>query len=569
MPLICDNMAFHPPPSSMMPNMRLMHPPTSLGAGVAPPGAFSLSSGMTGLPPPSLAQSYPGLFARNIFAGFPQRHPGPLMEPKDDGVKDDPKVTLEMKELWEKFSSYGTEMVITKSGRQMFPQLKFRLSGLDPKSKYILLLDVVAADDLRYKFHNSRWIIAGKADPEMPKRMYIHPDSPATGEVWMQKIVSFHKLKLTNNISDKNGLTILNSMHKYQPRFHIVRASDIMQLPYSTFRTKPFANGQALQASVSRYGSNSTKSEASSISSGPDEDDEDEGLDVVGLDQPDLKNSDSNPGLLALMGSGRHLAATSPLPTLPSGTHSSKAPQPPSFAGRSCGSPPKSKSSAFDVNSLLATSVSPSDRLKLKLPTSLPRPHKTPSPNYPSPGISLGPPGPPAPTQSFNPFLLHPNLYQHFLATSGATQAPINPAMLLNAHLALAAQQNMFSMHGNNHHGPLGPFGDHMRSNRYSPYPTTTSPSSMPNMGRTSADHSKTSGSAFKSIAPRLSNSPDNNQKVPESSESSTKGSQGADDKSSNIAGMEKLVNGLNGGASSGGSQFGISHASDSREISA
>ena len=52
--------------------------------------------------------------------------------------------------------------------------------------------------------------------------------------------MSFHKLKLTNNISDKNGLTILNSMHKYQPRFHLVRASDILQLPYSTFRTYVF-----------------------------------------------------------------------------------------------------------------------------------------------------------------------------------------------------------------------------------------------------------------------------------------------------------------------------------------
>ena len=52
----------------------------------------------------------------------------------------------------------------------------------------------------------SRWIVAGKADPEMPKRMYIHPDSPTTGEQWMQKVVSFHKLKLTNNISDKHGL---------------------------------------------------------------------------------------------------------------------------------------------------------------------------------------------------------------------------------------------------------------------------------------------------------------------------------------------------------------------------
>ena len=51
----------------------------------------------------------------------------------------------------------------------------------------------------------SRWMVAGKADPEMPKRMYIHPDSPSSGEQWMQKVVSFHKLKLTNNISDKHG----------------------------------------------------------------------------------------------------------------------------------------------------------------------------------------------------------------------------------------------------------------------------------------------------------------------------------------------------------------------------
>lgn len=34
--------------------------------------------------------------------------------------------------------------------------------------------------------------------------------------------------------------TILNSMHKYQPRFHVVRANDIMKLPYSTFRTYVF-----------------------------------------------------------------------------------------------------------------------------------------------------------------------------------------------------------------------------------------------------------------------------------------------------------------------------------------
>ncbi|KAF7644195.1 hypothetical protein LDENG_00226190 [Lucifuga dentata] len=120
------------------------------------------------------------------------------LEPEEE-VDDDPKVTLEAKDLWDQFHKFGTEMVITKSGRRMFPPFKVRINGLDKKAKYILLMDIVAADDCRYKFHNSRWMVAGKADPEMPKRI------PATGEQWMAKPVAFHKLKLTNNISDKHG----------------------------------------------------------------------------------------------------------------------------------------------------------------------------------------------------------------------------------------------------------------------------------------------------------------------------------------------------------------------------
>ena len=66
---------------------------------------------------------------------------------------------------------------------------------------YRVLIDFLSQAYLNF----SRWMVAGKADPEMPKRMYIHPDSPASGEQWMQKVVSFHKLKLTNNHSDKQG----------------------------------------------------------------------------------------------------------------------------------------------------------------------------------------------------------------------------------------------------------------------------------------------------------------------------------------------------------------------------
>uniref|UniRef100_A0A1I8IJU5 T-box domain-containing protein n=1 Tax=Macrostomum lignano TaxID=282301 RepID=A0A1I8IJU5_9PLAT len=78
----------------------------------------------------------------------------------------------------------------------------------------------------------------------MPKRIYIHPDSPCTGEQWMQKIVSFHKLKLTNNVSDRHGFTILNSMHKYQPRFHLICSSELHRLPFAPYRSFAFAETQ-------------------------------------------------------------------------------------------------------------------------------------------------------------------------------------------------------------------------------------------------------------------------------------------------------------------------------------
>ena len=89
----------------------------------------------------------------------------------------------------------------------MFPPFQVRLQGLDPSSKYILMMDFVPVDDKRYRyaFHSSKWLVAGKADSSVPGRVHIHPDSPCTGQQWMKQIVSFDKLKLTNNLMDDNG----------------------------------------------------------------------------------------------------------------------------------------------------------------------------------------------------------------------------------------------------------------------------------------------------------------------------------------------------------------------------
>uniref|UniRef100_A0A3Q3E5U1 T-box transcription factor 5b n=1 Tax=Labrus bergylta TaxID=56723 RepID=A0A3Q3E5U1_9LABR len=109
---------------------------------------------------------------------------------------------------------------------RMFPSYKVKVTGLNPKTKYILLMDIVPADDHRYKFADNKWSVTGKAEPAMPGRLYVHPDSPATGSHWSRQLVSFQKLKLTNNHLDPFGHIILNSMHKYQPRLHIVKADE-------------------------------------------------------------------------------------------------------------------------------------------------------------------------------------------------------------------------------------------------------------------------------------------------------------------------------------------------------
>ncbi|XP_073696183.1 T-box transcription factor TBX5b [Garra rufa] len=139
-----------------------------------------------------------------------------------DGIK----VYLHERDLWAKFHDVTTEMIITKAGRRMFPSYKVKVTGLNPKAKYILLMDIISADEHRYKFADNKWSVSGKAEPAIPGRLYVHPDSPASGAHWMRQLVSFQKLKLTNNHLDPFGHIILNSMHKYQPRLHIVKADE-------------------------------------------------------------------------------------------------------------------------------------------------------------------------------------------------------------------------------------------------------------------------------------------------------------------------------------------------------
>ncbi|KAG7216570.1 hypothetical protein INR49_023279 [Caranx melampygus] len=150
------------------------------------------------------------------------------------------RMTLENASLWKSFHSIGTEMIITKHGRRMFPHCSVSLSGLQPFANYVVMMDMVPVDSFKYRWKKEQWEVAGKAEPQPPCRTYMHPDSPATGSHWMKQSLSFLRVKLTNNTLDQYGHIILHSMHQYYPRFHVIQADSPYTVRWGQFQTFSF-----------------------------------------------------------------------------------------------------------------------------------------------------------------------------------------------------------------------------------------------------------------------------------------------------------------------------------------
>ncbi|KAI8035503.1 hypothetical protein M5D96_011726, partial [Drosophila gunungcola] len=347
--------------------------------------------------------------------------------------------------------------------------------------------------------------------------------------------------------------TILNSMHKYQPRFHLVRANDILKLPYSTFRTyvfketefiavtayqnekitqlkidnNPFAKGfrdtgagkrEKKQALMSNRGSDSDKLNPTHVSSSRaplhlghagrpphlhphaglldnQQDDDDKLLDVVGPPQSPL------------------LPLSHSLQQMHAHQHSALAAWFNHLAGAGAG--------ASEHAAAAAANASAEDALRRRLQADADaerdgsdsscsesvggstggafRPTSTGSPkeavvgaaaaaaalnaggggggSYPSPNISVGPPIHPSPH-------LLPYLYPHGLyppphlgllhnpaAAAAMSPAGLNPGLLFNAQLALAAQHPALFGHAYAAagHTPVSPLQG-LKSHRFSPY---------------------------------------------------------------------------------------------------
>ncbi|KAM6959043.1 eomesodermin homolog a [Aplochiton taeniatus] len=195
-------------------------PPTGFSSSVCSSRSQFGSAGYQfGQGPGCLYPSYPGTGSSIGSMSLPGSAPGARAQ-----------VYLCNRPLWLKFHRHQTEMIITKQGRRMFPFLSFNITGLNLTAHYNVFVEVVLADPNHWRFQGGKWVTCGKADNNMQgNKMYVHPESPNTGAHWMRQEISFGKLKLTNNKGANNNNTqmiVLQSLHKYQPRLHIVEVTE-------------------------------------------------------------------------------------------------------------------------------------------------------------------------------------------------------------------------------------------------------------------------------------------------------------------------------------------------------
>jgi len=314
-------------------------------------------------------------------------------------------------------------------------------------------------------------------------------------------------------------------MHKYQPRFHLVRANDILKLPYSTFRTYVFKETQFI--AVTAY--QNEKITQLKIDNNPFA----KGFREAGAGKSAKKKSFP----------GQPLNRT----TLESGSHH------------------KSVFSTFSSN-FRTTNFDHDDEDKLDVVSlTVPSPRGSPSRGSPSPPSWLHPqdnnntvkkPGAnighafktepnesetddicksddddETPAKSF-PNFLHPGLYKNagmatnlqnllsasnslsaLFASAGFPQSPTLPngfnPMLLGAHLALAAQNNPLlasayaNLHSNSSSLMPSLMAERLKASRFSPYTRTDTSITSP-----------TEATPTQTIAPKQPDSPQGSESL-------------------------------------------------------
>eukprot|EP01134_Creolimax_fragrantissima_P005824 CFRG5824T1 len=162
-------------------------------------------------------------------------HGNGMVDTSDSPMVTQGSIVMELcsPELWRRFKREDTEMIMSSKGRQMFPQLKVKVKGLEPRQLYAVWLHFSTEDEetqcWKWNADMGKWEIRDKTKKQMQMpaptnsnvEVYNHPWVTAPGSKWMEDAISFDKLRLTN---DPNNTTyvILSPFRRYVPVLYII-----------------------------------------------------------------------------------------------------------------------------------------------------------------------------------------------------------------------------------------------------------------------------------------------------------------------------------------------------------
>ncbi|KAF9902595.1 T-box transcription factor tbx21 [Linnemannia zychae] len=151
------------------------------------------------------------------------------VQTRSSRIASQPCLVLSQAALWSTFKEHETEMILSTSGRSLFPLLTFEAKNLDPEAAYAIQLDFEKTTD-RLRFHDGKWheIVDGPlseihksthttnttrfatpaahstANATKPAtrldspNSYMHPASFQLGRHWMADTISFSDVRLSN-----------------------------------------------------------------------------------------------------------------------------------------------------------------------------------------------------------------------------------------------------------------------------------------------------------------------------------------------------------------------------------
>ncbi|CAL2034693.1 unnamed protein product [Caenorhabditis brenneri] len=141
------------------------------------------------------------------------------------------RVTLNNVELWQQFYPKN-EMVVTRAGRKLFPDLEVKIEGLDRDALYTVHFHLERLTNIQYHFNRNfgQWEEAG-LDKNTPMVVKVqHNRGGLNGSDWMKTPVSFSHMYITNTEFQqkqrKIDLIRVSSMHRYQPVITVRRVGD-------------------------------------------------------------------------------------------------------------------------------------------------------------------------------------------------------------------------------------------------------------------------------------------------------------------------------------------------------